>query len=42
MKKLLQKIDWIIDYYFIYFLYNTNKIDRYHDYMKNKWKEKYK
>jgi hypothetical protein len=41
MKKLLLKIDWIIDYYFVYFLYNTNKLDRYDTYMKEKWGEKY-
>ena len=37
MKKFLKKLDWIIDYYFVYFLYNGNKQDRYFDYMKKKW-----
>ena len=41
MKKILNKIDWIWDYYFVYFLYNANKIKRYHNYMAGKWGEKY-
>ena len=41
MKKLFRNIDWIIDYYLVYFLYNTSKLDRYDTYMKEKWGEKY-
>ncbi len=37
MKKTLEKLEWIIDYYLVYFLYNPNKIDRYHEFMLNKW-----
>ena len=40
LNKILRKLDWIWDYYFVYFLYNGNKIDRYYEYMKNKWGEK--
>jgi hypothetical protein len=41
MKKFLKRLDWIIDFYFVIFLYNPNKVHRYHAYMKNKWGEKY-
>jgi hypothetical protein len=37
MKKLLRKLDWIWDYYFVYFLYNGNRIQDYIDYMEKKW-----
>ena len=37
MKKLLRKLDWIWDYYFVYFLYNGNKTHRYIEYMEKKW-----
>lgn len=37
MNRLLKKLAWVYDYYFVYFLYNEKKIDRYHGYMKNKW-----
>ena len=37
MKKLLRKLDWIWDYYFVYFLYNGNKTQYYIDYMEKKW-----
>ena len=36
MKKFFKKIEWIIDYYLVYFLYNVNKLYRYDEYMKNK------
>ena len=42
MKKFLKKLDWIFDYYIAYFLYNPNKLHRYHDYMTSKWGDKYK
>ena len=41
MRKIVSKLCWIIDYYFVYFLYNERKLDRYYDYMKNKWGEKW-
>jgi len=37
MKKLLRKLDWIWDYYFVYFLYNGNRTEDYIDYMEKKW-----
>ena len=37
MKKLIEKLEWFSDYYLIYFLYNPNKIDRYNQYMKDRW-----
>lgn len=40
MKKFLEKINWILDYYFIIWLYSPNKIDRYRQYMEGKWGEK--
>lgn len=41
MKHFLERIDWCIDYYFVCFLYNPSKLDRYDDYMKEKWGDKY-
>ena len=41
MRKIVSKLSWIIDYYFVYFLYNERKLDRYNDYMKNKWGKKW-
>jgi hypothetical protein len=37
MKRLINKLEWIIDYYFVYFLYNPQKIDRYYNYLDDKW-----
>ena len=37
VSKILKKLDWIWDYYFVYFMYNGNKLNKYNDYMKNKW-----
>ena len=37
MKKIAEKLEWIFDYYIAYFLYNPNKIDRYHNYLNDKW-----
>jgi hypothetical protein len=36
-RKALRRLDWIIDYYFVYLLYNDHKVDEYDDYMRNKW-----
>ena len=41
MKKFLKRLDWIIDYYFVIFLYNPHKVHRYHKFMKDKWGERY-
>ena len=35
--KILKKLDWWFDYYFVWMLYNGNKTDRYIDYMEKKW-----
>ncbi len=37
MKKYLEKLEWIFDYYVAYFLYNPHKIERYHKYMRSRW-----
>jgi hypothetical protein len=37
MKNIIRKVDWFIDYYFVWMLYNGNKRDRYIEYMENKW-----
>ncbi len=37
MKNLIEKLEWWFDYYLVFFLYNPNKIDRYHQYMEEKW-----
>lgn len=37
IKKLIRKIDWWIDYYFVWMLYNNNKSHQYIEYMENKW-----
>lgn len=41
MSKLIHKITWYLDYYFVYFLYNPRKRQRYHKMMLQKWGEKY-
>ncbi len=40
MKRLLKKIEWWLDYYFVWMLYNGNKQHQYIKYMENKWKNK--
>jgi hypothetical protein len=42
MEKFLNKVMWIIDYYFVYFLYSSRKKIRYHIYMRHKYGKKYK
>lgn len=37
LKRVIKKIDWLWDIYFVYFLYNTKKLDRYHAYLRKKW-----
>lgn len=37
MKKILKKIEWFFDYYFVWMLYNGNKPHRYIDYMQKKY-----
>lgn len=41
MKKFRLYLKWLIDYYFIYFLYNERKIILYHHYMTRKYGKKY-
>lgn len=40
-EKLLFNLKWIVDYYFIYFLYNDRKIKAYHHYMTRRYGHKY-
>jgi uncharacterized protein YpbB len=37
---LLKKIEWVIDYYFVYMLYSDNKLSDYEDFMTQKWGKK--
>lgn len=37
VKKILRKLDWCFDYYFVWMLYNGNKTHRYIEYMEKKW-----
>jgi hypothetical protein len=41
MKKFLKELDWVWDYYFVYFLYNDMKKHRYHAHMTKKWGDRY-
>jgi hypothetical protein len=41
MKKYLFNLGWLFDFYVIYFTYNPNKIQRYHEYMTKKYGNKY-
>lgn len=40
-EKLLFNLKWIVDYYFIYFLYNGRKIKAYHHYMTRRYGNRY-
>ena len=37
LKKVTKKIELWWDIYFVYFLYNDKKLDRYYTYMRKKW-----
>ena len=37
MRKIINRLDWICDYYIVFLLYNPYKIDRYHKYLSDKW-----
>jgi len=41
MVKFKMKLEWYIDYYFTYFLYNGMKHDRYFRYMESKYGEEW-
>jgi hypothetical protein len=36
-----KNIEWFLDLYVVYFLYNSNKISRYHRYMIHKYGTRY-
>ena len=38
---MLRKLEKWFDIYIAYFLYNGNKIDRYYEYMRNKYGQNY-
>ena len=37
IKKVLKKIEWFIDIYFVWILYSPRKYDRYIEYIEKKW-----
>ena len=37
MKNLIEKLEWWFDYYLVFLLYNPNKIERYYQFMEEKW-----
>ena len=37
MKKFIEEMEWIFDYYIVYFLYNPNKNERYSQFLQDKW-----
>ena len=41
MQKFKRKLEWIWDYYFVYFLYNGNKQWKYFNYMCDKYGEEW-
>lgn len=42
MKKFLKKLEFVFEYYFLYFMYSEWNRNKYHDYMNSKWgDEKY-
>lgn len=41
IKHFLTELEWRWDYYFLIFLYNPNKVSRYHRYMMRKWGKRY-
>ena len=40
IKKILKKIEWFFDIYFVWMLYNPKKYDRYSEYIEKKWGSK--
>ena len=40
LKRVTKQIELWFDIYFVYFLYNDKKLDRYYDYMRKKWGDK--
>jgi hypothetical protein len=41
MKTFLKKFEWLYEYYIVYYLFSPNKLQRYHTYMRRKWKDRY-
>jgi hypothetical protein len=39
MKRFLKKLEYIWDIYFVYFMYNGNKTQRYYAYLRKKYPE---
>jgi hypothetical protein len=39
MKRFLKKLEYIWDIYFVYFMYNGNKTNRYYAYLRKKYPE---
>ena len=37
IKKIIKKIEWFFDIYFIWMLYNPRNYDRYVEYIEKKW-----
>jgi hypothetical protein len=37
IKKIIKKIEWFFDIYFVWMLYNPRKYDRYIRYIEKKW-----
>ena len=37
LKRVTKKIELWFDIYFVYFLYNDKKLNRYYEYMRKKW-----
>lgn len=37
IKKIIKKIEWFFDIYFIWMLYNPRNYDRYVEYITKKW-----
>ena len=40
IKKIIRKIEWFFDIYFVWMLYNPSKYDRYIEYITKKWGNK--
>jgi len=41
MKRFKMKLEWYLDYYFVYFLFNGMKHHRYFTYMESKYGEEW-
>ena len=37
MKRIINQLDWIFDYYIAYLMYNDHKMSAYYKYMIDKW-----